>query len=370
MLYMKKIFYIIIATSLMLTFFACQNKEEPIDQTDDPTTATYSIPAMINEGFEYIYNLDQYLVHTMIEVDADYHSFYTMHRYNVLFGDSFLEAHFVNAEGDIHSRVAVIDDKAYNIYKQGSTFVKGDELDPVQRRFVDFDHIAFGLLRSTTFDKFTIIENVATLSYTYDEMLNRNPFILYMIDEWMNLELDEVTDVDLSSVIFDITVTMSDGNPNSFSRISIDIKDYLTLKFPLQSNPQDHYRNAKLIYEFSYGNYDIDFTSDTPFTLDDHPNGLSEEAAVLPINQDVTLLGQYQHDFDWFKLVLTETKTLTFETNETLHTVYSYYNANDLTTQIGLYDGSPYELEPGTYYICVQTAHDVSTQVTFSLNEQ
>ncbi len=367
MLYMKKLFYVIIATSLMLTFFACQDKEEPIDQTD-PTTTTYSVPAMINEGFEYIRNLDRYLVHTMIEADAAYYDFYTKHRYNVLFSDPFLEAHFVNSDGDIYSRVGVIDDKAYNIYKQGSTFIKGDELDPVQRRFVDFDHIAFGLLRSSTINQFTITENVATLSYTYDEMLNKNPFILYMIDDWMDLELDEVTDVDLSGVSFDITIMMTDANPNSFDRIIIDIKDYIALKFPLQSN--DHYLNARLIYEFSYGAYEKDITPDTQLVLDDYPNGLSEQAAVLPINQDVTVLGQYQYDFDWFKLILTETKTLTFETNETLHTVYSYYNANDLTRQIGLYDGSPYELEPGTYYICVQTTHDVSTQITISFNEQ
>jgi hypothetical protein len=355
----------------MLTFFACQETgtEDPTDHIDH-TTSTYSIPAMLNDGLEFIRNRDSYLIHTMMEIDADYYTFFTKHRYQVLFSDTFLKANEVNDTGEIYSRVGIIDDKAYTIYKQGTTWIKGDELDNLQRLYTDYDHIVFGLLKSSTIDQFTIQENVATVSYTYEEMLTKNPFILDFIDDWMSLEIDEATDIDLSNVTFDVTITMNDTNPNSFNRISIDMKDYLTLKFPLQSIPQDYYRDAKLIYEFSYGSYEKDITSSTPLVLDDHPNRLSDQAAVITINQDMTTLGQYQYDFDWFKITLTETKTLTFETNETLHTVYSYYNANDLTTQIGLYDGSPYELAPGTYYICVQTAHDVSTQVTFSLNEQ
>lgn len=364
----KKICYVIVVVCLMLTFFACQETKK--EDSTYPTTITYNIPDMLNDGLNFIKNRDSYLIHTMMDIDADYYQFITKHRQTVLFDDSFLKANFVDEAGEVFSRIGIIDEKAYNIYKQGTTYIRGDELNSLQQSMFDFHHFTFDLLESATIDMFNITENIATFSYTYDDILEKAPVLLQAIDEWMNLEIDEATDVDLSSVNFEITITMTDDHPNSFYRIAIDIKDYVALKYPLESIPQDNYREARLIYEFAYETYTKDITAETVLQLDDHPNGLSDQATLIAINQDATLLGQYQYDFDWFKIILTETKTLTFETNETLHTVYSFYNANDLSRQIGLFNGSPYELDPGTYYISVLTTHDVSTQITFSLNEQ
>jgi len=372
MLIFKRMILIFIMFFIMISLISCQQAEtpDPMDQTD-PTLPTVSIPAMFNDGFDFIRGRDSYHVHTMLDIDSDNNSFITKHRHTVLFADSFLKANIVNDLGEIYTRVGIIDGDAYHIYKQGSSFIKGDELTDIERRFSDYDQPVFGLLRSTTVDKITLVENVGMLSYTYEEMLNKNPFILYLIDEWMKLEISEDPTPDLTLVDFNITVTMNDGIPVNFQRISIDIKDYLAVKFPLSSIPQDQYRDAKLIFDFAYDTYTKDITSDTQLIEDDHPNALQpNHMASISIKQDMTTLGQYQHDFDWFKLILTEPKTLTFLTNETLHTVYSFYNQNDLTKQIGLFDGSSYALQPGTYYICVQTTHDVSQQMTFSLNEQ
>jgi hypothetical protein len=246
---------------IMISLISCQQAEtpDPMDQTD-PTLPTVSIPAMFNDGFDFIRGRDSYHVHTMLDIDSDNNSFITKHRHTVLFADSFLKANIVNDLGEIYTRVGIIDGDAYHIYKQGSSFIKGDELTDIERRFSDYDQPVFGLLRSTTVDKITLVENVGMLSYTYEEMLNKNPFILYLIDEWMKLEISEDPTPDLTLVDFNITVTMNDGIPVNFQRISIDIKDYLAVKFPLSSIPQDQYRDAKLIFDFAYDTYTKDLT--------------------------------------------------------------------------------------------------------------
>jgi len=369
MLTFRRVIFLCTVFGLIFSLISCQSSETPVPSQDTEIIDTENMYLAFKEGLDYINNREHFKYHSRFMVDAVYYKGFTKHRFFTLFNDPFLKAYSTNDTDEVRYRIAMFDEKPYYVYQHGNQFIKADQASEVTMSIVDYDQPLFGLLKHINKDLVTKHTGYYTFSYTYQEMITNHFRFLSHVDDMMFGEVNIDEDADLSSVTFEITVIMDETNSKSFETISIDLKEYMTLKYPLASKPQDRYDAARFTFQFSYTETTKDISAQMTYIQDDHQSFISEGLTEITLGEVMTADLQYMTDVDYFILIINETKTYHFEFTGIENVIFNLRNINNLKQSVRVNLGDN-EIEQGTYYLYVYNYAETIGQVFFSFNEK
>jgi hypothetical protein len=360
MIVIKRVFYSILIVLSLLIFSSCNVEEIPVNTEEEPTKTT-SLEVALNN----MKNGTQYKVEKTDWMLTKYDKGFNRRYFYVLFNDPTLLAYSLDEADRIVNRIVNFNQELSLMYRHEDTFIKGDPIGANQSIHYTYNHVIFEAIENAIFSKKGEGTDIYVLNYKYSDMLEKYPGVIQLIDQMMYPSIS--SDVDVSNTIIKLTISVGQSFVGSrIHSISIDAIDYVSQKYPLISKTNDTYQNVAMLFIFEYEDFQKDFTAETTYTNDDHSNFVTEEIEEITIGQSVTANLQYFRDYDFFKITLSEPKTLTFAYTGIDSSFYLYKQNENKSTYI---PPGEISLEAGTYYISIHAVQEGIGTISFSFTE-